>query len=240
MMGCEKLEEKISSLIDGELSPDEERALCEHLSTCPRCQAFLADLRELQASLSALSETGLPQEELKRVKERVKTGFKPTARRWPVEVAVAVAGIAAVLAVVLGVNFFFQPSLFLTGRQESFSTKAPLPETGVDALQQKRAFPPEPLVEEEETPVQIAPFAALPAEEGDLTKTAEELLKTPVEPKAVLTVPLASSEIKVELLDRTGSGKGEIYWFKITIDKTVLLLAVNREGKVLFEKTVKP
>ena len=46
-MNCEYFRERISCLIDGELSKDEEAALADHLETCPECAAMYRAFKEL-------------------------------------------------------------------------------------------------------------------------------------------------------------------------------------------------
>lgn len=49
-MNCEYFRELISGRLDGELSPDEERQLDEHLNECPSCRelaGYMGDLKEV-------------------------------------------------------------------------------------------------------------------------------------------------------------------------------------------------
>ncbi len=57
MNNCEYYEELICASLDGELTPDEERALREHLETCEDCRAFLASME----AVSGAAARGLPE-----------------------------------------------------------------------------------------------------------------------------------------------------------------------------------
>lgn len=49
MMECAALAERLTDLLEGELSEEEEAAAVEHLATCVACEAVLAGTREVVA-----------------------------------------------------------------------------------------------------------------------------------------------------------------------------------------------
>lgn len=53
MSECEKYQEHISLMIDGELSESESTALAEHLKVCPECSAVYAAFSALSSELSS-------------------------------------------------------------------------------------------------------------------------------------------------------------------------------------------
>lgn len=51
---CEQWEERLSALLDGELSEAERRELTEHLAGCGACRAYLADLTAIHEAMEAV------------------------------------------------------------------------------------------------------------------------------------------------------------------------------------------
>ncbi len=58
-MDCHELEANLTEFLEGELSPQEEKAAVEHLATCQHCETVLA---ETKAVVATAAEHG--QEEL--------------------------------------------------------------------------------------------------------------------------------------------------------------------------------
>ena len=55
-LSCPLARSMVSDYIDGELPPDQARALEEHLQTCPFCPPLYASLVETLAGLKALDD----------------------------------------------------------------------------------------------------------------------------------------------------------------------------------------
>lgn len=51
MINCERVQESISRLLDGELSPPQSASLQEHLSSCPQCSESRRQLEKIQSTL---------------------------------------------------------------------------------------------------------------------------------------------------------------------------------------------
>lgn len=104
--------EKISSLIDGELSPAEAREVEGHLLTCAQCEEARADFLSLRSQISSF-EASLPAEVQNRalakiLDKRATSGAKVTwSWNWGYS-AVALASIA-IVALIIGLNFFKRP-----------------------------------------------------------------------------------------------------------------------------------
>jgi anti-sigma factor RsiW len=70
MSQCQQ-SEKLGAYHDGELSAAARQELERHLALCPQCQAELADLRRLSASLAAMPVPRVPSEALARMHRQV-------------------------------------------------------------------------------------------------------------------------------------------------------------------------
>lgn len=116
MTECEKIQEKISELIDGELSAADETEVRAHIAHCPDCAA-------LYAAFSAVSEAASEPEDVPEtlhaaVMDRVRRAekalrFQRGFRRWR-----PAAICAAALIVVVG-------TVFAVGRATLLAPKAP-------------------------------------------------------------------------------------------------------------------
>ena len=110
-MDC-RFTEKISSLIDGELSPVEAREVERHLVTCSQCEEVRADFLSLRSQISGF-EASLPAEVQNRALAKILTGrSRPVAsespRRWGWNWGYATAAFAsiAIVALIIGWKFF--------------------------------------------------------------------------------------------------------------------------------------
>ena len=106
-----ELEERLSALLDGELSPEEEAALRGEIAESEELRRRLVELSAVDGALRGLAETPVPAALRERVRARIAqesaAGSEPVAlapiarrRSWPLAIAALAAGIAAV--VVLG------------------------------------------------------------------------------------------------------------------------------------------
>ncbi|HSK64539.1 MAG TPA: zf-HC2 domain-containing protein, partial [Pyrinomonadaceae bacterium] len=111
IMNC-SFTEKISSLIDGELSPVEAREVERHLHTCAQCEEVRADFLNLRSQISSY-EASLPGQVQNRGLAKILAGrqravsghgFSGWGWNWGYS-AVALASIA-ILALIIGLNFY--------------------------------------------------------------------------------------------------------------------------------------
>jgi anti-sigma factor RsiW len=103
-MGCESWTEKLDAYLDGELAPDEARALGEHLRGCAACTAESLSRIQQKRALRAAGQRFAPDPAFR---ARIQESIAPRrAARWnrfwfPVLATAAVLLIAAVLPVTL-------------------------------------------------------------------------------------------------------------------------------------------
>lgn len=189
-MNC-SFTEKISSLIDGELSAVEAREVERHLVGCNECQEIRADFLNLRTQIAGFETSLRPEVQNRALKKILGTERRVPARglRWsfgPSAVAFATLVIAAAIIGLL----FYQSSNKNSGdsgqlaqQQEQKPTPAPSSSAEQSKQQQQPQATPEPAREQqpppnkgnEETPKRQAPkkivrepkpgeqFAAVPA-----------------------------------------------------------------------------
>ncbi len=69
---CRSLREEFSAYIDGELSVEREAIVGQHLSSCPACSAFLANLNSVDNLLLGLQAPDVPGLLLTSIKDRIR------------------------------------------------------------------------------------------------------------------------------------------------------------------------
>ncbi len=109
---------RLSALIDGQLSPEEQRQSEAHLQSCAVCQQQLAELRQTVALLHALPQPPLPRSFVLPTVEPARTSAQsirpirpvapiaPLPRRtgWPTYMTGAIR-VASTLAALIGIVF---------------------------------------------------------------------------------------------------------------------------------------
>lgn len=101
-LGCHEAEPLLSLSADGEVAPEDQALLEDHLVRCARCRDKLAELEGLKRALRrrALDETPLPPALLARVQRDLRQAAKGERRRSVLVVAAPVfAGLGAVFFV---------------------------------------------------------------------------------------------------------------------------------------------
>lgn len=66
-MKCEHIEELLSPYLEDELSPEDKRAIEEHVKSCESCSLLLSSLKETSESLAVFPEVEVSQGLLKRL-----------------------------------------------------------------------------------------------------------------------------------------------------------------------------
>ncbi|MBV9615648.1 MAG: hypothetical protein JO031_09350 [Ktedonobacteraceae bacterium] len=107
--------EQLSTLLDKEVSAEEQAQWQAHLNTCPQCQQELAGLRQMVTLLHALPQPALPRSFVLSVEAAepvatplaaAPTPLRPAQRRRPNSYVRGVLRTMSALAAVIGVIFF--------------------------------------------------------------------------------------------------------------------------------------
>jgi hypothetical protein len=146
-MNC-RFTEKMSSLIDGELSPAEAREVERHLMTCMQCAETRADFLSLRTQISSF-EASLAGAVQNRALEKILTAGRRDTRasnagvRWGWNWGYSLAALAsiAIVALIVGLNFYRQP--------EEVALQSP-PPVASPTVEPSPEAKPSPAVEPEE------------------------------------------------------------------------------------------
>lgn len=110
-MDCKEVRDRFSSLWEKELAPFEERAVREHLSSCPECQKEFKQFEKTMQWLHSVGDVEVPDGFLpglyKKMEERREiTSAEKSGKRWlnlplPLKLPVQAAAMVAVIFLVL-------------------------------------------------------------------------------------------------------------------------------------------
>lgn len=169
LWNCEDSLEQISRGLDGDLTPQEQTALEEHLAACPQCRALARELTELHQLMGELEETPAPDTlapsvmaAIRREKKPVPLGLRPWFR--------TVGGLAACAVICLGL-YAFNPGLLsgsseVPGQQSGTSQSQPAPANrGQENVQQEETPQQEELPQSDSVPQQEQQTRDLPQQE---------------------------------------------------------------------------
>ena len=105
-MECEKIRERFSSLLEGDLDPSEEKVVKEHLASCPGCQKDFETFKKTMNWLHSVDEAEAPEgfltEIYQKMEDRKRKGYGQAWVRRLMRLklpAQAVAMVAIVFAV---------------------------------------------------------------------------------------------------------------------------------------------
>lgn len=110
-MNCRKAKNQISLLVDGYLDARDHELLLEHIESCEKCRALYNDMQKTVSRLSNLEDVALPEG----FENRMHFAFKREATekqksKFVKYSMIAMPAAAAVVAVVLGINFVLSGS----------------------------------------------------------------------------------------------------------------------------------
>ncbi len=104
---CKKVRERLPEFVEGALGERERARVEQHLASCARCSAELADLRTVLSSLRGVAPDPVPPHLVESIRQAVRRSA-PTARepayRWA-RLVVSSAAVGLVLAMALAFHF---------------------------------------------------------------------------------------------------------------------------------------
>ncbi len=227
-MSCKRFEEEISAYIDGELSPEKERLVKEHLSSCSECRTLYQKMSELKKIVGEVAHTDLLEKDLYEIEKAIVKGQKSWYR---------LAEAAAVIAGMLAITFLF--AIKLLPEMRNFA------ETKKTLESVRKTYEPAKAPSEERTSLLKESSKGIENNYGLLSESEipekevfEKLLKgvAPEETLSFTFLPL--TRLKVELLFKTRSERGDIYWLKLSGKEKSFLLVVDESGNVLLEREI--
>jgi putative zinc finger protein len=149
--------EKVSSLIDGELSATEAREVERHLLDCNDCQQLRADFLSLRSEITSFETSLQPAVQNRAVKKILGTERRAPARRlqWSFGTQAAAFATLALIAAIIGL-FVYQSSNqpAQQPQQVAVSTASPSPSASVEPSKEPA---PESKDKEESTPRRTPP-----------------------------------------------------------------------------------
>ena len=119
-MRCEAARELLSEKLDGALTPEQERALAQHLEVCPDCRRIFAAYQQLDADLAGMAAE--PPAQLKTGVMAQIAGIpqmQPVRKKRPLWGVGTLAAAAAVLALLIGTGTVKLPSWDSAGASEA-------------------------------------------------------------------------------------------------------------------------
>jgi anti-sigma factor RsiW len=98
-MACQLWSEKLDTYLDGELPPDEERALREHLHGCAACASDSLDRMQVKRAIQSAGQRFLPDAAFRARIQKNLVGSRPSRSRWQWMPALATLAAAALLII---------------------------------------------------------------------------------------------------------------------------------------------
>lgn len=206
-MNCEENKAKLSFLIDGELSPDEEDVVRRHIETCDTCARYFNDLRAVRKALELVPRIPVPSSFEKRLDSRMRrsaTSFYSVpvmSRMWARKAVAAVIAAAVLITIVIVLSSIgFQKNDGLDSPEPVAGThddpgrveRVPAPDTRPESVPENREKPeavvviPEekdaPQESREPEPREPAPAIDEPGESVPDTELVKKEPETPAVP----------------------------------------------------------
>ena len=169
-MSC-SFTEKVSSLIDGELSATETREVERHLLSCSECQQMRADFLNLRSQITSFETSLQPEVQNRALKKILATREPSRGLRWSFGTQAVAFASLLIVAAIIGALFYLNSN---TREQHTAVVQTPSPEPVASV-----APSPEPTKEPEQQP------APNKTEENTPRRTPSAPAKRPIvrEPK---------------------------------------------------------
>lgn len=153
-MNC-SFTEKVSSLIDGELTPAEAREVERHLITCSECQQLRFDFLNLRSQISSFETSLQPQVQNRALKKILSTtDRRAPARRlqWSFGTQAVAFAALAIVAAIIGLTVYQKlNNRDRNSEQVAINTPSPAPSVEPSRAPEAHASP-EPAQSPEQTP----------------------------------------------------------------------------------------
>jgi outer membrane biosynthesis protein TonB len=178
-MNC-NFTEKISSLIDGELTPAEAREVERHLIGCGACKQVRADFLNLRSQITSFESSLSPVVQNRALKQILSAERRAPARRlqWGFGTQAVAFATLLIVGAIIGLVLYQSSRSPQTGPQVAIQTPSPAPAAPIE--QDKQPAP-------EETPKPAPPAEQQTPDKGEGThkpKPANPAKRPPVrEPK---------------------------------------------------------
>lgn len=102
-MRCEKVRERLSAFLDGELKEDEYRRIASHLESCDSCSHDCEELRRLRELLSHLGTVQSPPYLWERVERKISSQERTNLwERLSHRLVYAPVGVAILIGLLIG------------------------------------------------------------------------------------------------------------------------------------------
>lgn len=154
MKSCKDFENKLSLYLDNVLTAEDKRMVEEHLKSCAKCSAALADLQKVKAVTNNLSEVEPPPWFKQKVMAQVRAEAekKSFAEKWfyPLRIKVPVQVFATIFIVVVAV-YIYRASDRQFKEVMPPATTAPVMEEQKEQATQKRELSPQEVLSARES-----------------------------------------------------------------------------------------
>src|SRR5690348_2313089 len=148
-MNC-SFTEKISSLIDGELSTTEAREVERHLVGCSECQEVRADFLNLRSQIAGFETSLQPTVQNRALKKILATPHRTTARNWSFGTPAVAFAALVIVAAIIGL-LMYKTSNTKTPDQKQAAVNTPT-RVPAGSAQQKQEPEPSPTPNKETAP----------------------------------------------------------------------------------------
>lgn len=160
-MNC-SFTEKISSLIDGELSTAEAREVERHLVGCNECQEVRADFLNLRSQLAGFETSLEPSVQNRALKKILSTPRRAPARRfaWSFGTQAAAFATLVIVAAIIGFLIYKSSNTPANDKHLAVQTPSPVPAASVPQQQPEPEASPSPNKRNEEAAPRRSPSPA--------------------------------------------------------------------------------
>ena len=160
-MNC-SFTEKISSLIDGELSATEAREVERHLLGCNDCQQVRADFLNLRSQITSFETSLAPEVQNRALKKILATPRRAPARgfAWSFGTSAVAFATLLIVAAIAGLLMYKSSNTRTNDKHLAVQTPSPVPSASVQQKQPEPEASPAPSKGNEETAPRRSPSPA--------------------------------------------------------------------------------